>query len=521
MRKTAFLLFAFFAFLFFNARGAAVADPFDAAFTKIATEVASADIKKAFKLSDSLLAHSKNNLQRTKSMMLLADLHLRSGNIAKALGLATQAEKLAKEDKNTIWQARIAGFLSSVYQNADLNIEARKYLDIAEKINSGLEPSPRTTSVLALIHQQKAYFAVYEDKDFSLARKELQQAEKYYASLPSKPADGIFIATNDQLYGLCYFEDKDYTKAKQYYLKALDGLGTTESELKAFIYGGLGDIALATGLLPEALEQYRKSEAYATKSNNNNAKLIIYKSLSAYYSAAGDTKKALGYQQDYAALREQQVRVAKATSTQLIAELGENEKNHITTFRLLLALSGLLVIALTILIFLSYRSRKTNRLRYKQLLARLEASDSFLIERQEPGAKINGAKPEQQSIMTKESEERLVQGLETLEAKEFFLDGDVSLSSVAGKLNSNTKYLSYVVNKYKQKDFNNYVNELRVRHAIKDLRSDPSTRRYKISYLAERYGFSSHSKFTAIFRSITGITPSVFLDNLKQDESFS
>lgn len=500
----------------------AAQDPFEEVFTKIATEIASSDIKKAFKMADSLLAHSTNDFQKMKSKMLLADLNLRSGNIAKSLALATQAEELAEKEGNKVWLARIAGFLSSLYQNADLNIQARKYLSIAEKINNDLEPSPRTKVVLALVHQQKAYFAVYEDKNSEVALKELALADKYNAELPPKTSGPVFSALNYQLYGLSYANTKNYDTAEVYYQKALKELGDTESELKGFVYCGLGDIFIKKGQTEQAGEYYKKAEVYAKSSNNLNAKIIINKSLAAYYETIGDTNTALKHQQLYTELLNTQAKTAKAISTELITELNKKEKNNGKIFNILISVLVVLVIAIVILLYIGSLNRKKNRARYKQLLSDLEApanSDTQHIELAE--SETNEKKGQQQRIMTKESEERLLQGLQDLESKDFFLQGDVSLSVVASKLNTNTKYLSFIINEYKKKDFNNYVNELRVAYAIKDLRANPQSRKYKISYLAEKYGFSSHSKFAAIFKSVTDITPSVFIDNLKQDEGDS
>uniref|UniRef100_UPI003AFB1A7D helix-turn-helix domain-containing protein n=1 Tax=Elizabethkingia meningoseptica TaxID=238 RepID=UPI003AFB1A7D len=69
---------------------------------------------------------------------------------------------------------------------------------------------------------------------------------------------------------------------------------------------------------------------------------------------------------------------------------------------------------------------------------------------------------------------------------------------VASYLNTNTKYLSYMIKKYKKKDFSGYVNELRINCIIGKLNTDPVYRQYKISVLAEEAGFSSHSKFATV-----------------------
>jgi len=49
------------------------------------------------------------------------------------------------------------------------------------------------------------------------------------------------------------------------------------------------------------------------------------------------------------------------------------------------------------------------------------------------------------------------------------------------------------------------------------LYEEPKHREYKISYLAELCGFSSREVFTTIFKKETGISPSYFIDHLKND----
>lgn len=85
-------------------------------------------------------------------------------------------------------------------------------------------------------------------------------------------------------------------------------------------------------------------------------------------------------------------------------------------------------------------------------------------------------------------------------------------------LNTNTKYLSHILNVHKNKDFNTYINNLRIQYIIHKLETDKNYKKYKISYLADSSGFSSHSKFTNVFKSVTGFTPSLFLEYIEKDK---
>lgn len=121
------------------------------------------------------------------------------------------------------------------------------------------------------------------------------------------------------------------------------------------------------------------------------------------------------------------------------------------------------------------------------------------------------------SIMPKETEARILHELSKQEEAFFYLQKDISLSMLATKLQTNPKYLSHVINTDKERDFNNYINDLRIGYAIDKLHHDPVYRKYKLAYIADDCGFSSHSKFGAIFKNSTGLSPSVFISHLKKN----
>ncbi len=94
----------------------------------------------------------------------------------------------------------------------------------------------------------------------------------------------------------------------------------------------------------------------------------------------------------------------------------------------------------------------------------------------------------------------------------------MSLAVLAGQFETNTKYLSEVINKHYNVNFNTYINKLRIGFIVEKLKSDSNFMNYKISYLAETCGFSSHSSFATVFKSITGIAPITFIELLKDEK---
>jgi AraC-like DNA-binding protein len=95
----------------------------------------------------------------------------------------------------------------------------------------------------------------------------------------------------------------------------------------------------------------------------------------------------------------------------------------------------------------------------------------------------------------------------------------MSLALLASQLDTNTKYLSEVINKYKGKNFNVYINELRINYIVSKLKTNPMYLNYKVSYLADECGFSSHSSFSTVFKNCTGIKPNVFIQFLMKDRN--
>lgn len=142
--------------------------------------------------------------------------------------------------------------------------------------------------------------------------------------------------------------------------------------------------------------------------------------------------------------------------------------------------------------------------------------------KQENYSKILGkflSNDSEKRYITVEKEEAILKQIAVFEQEKSFLDKDMSLSVLAGRFGVNHRYLSYVVNKHKDRNFSTYVNELRIIHIVNCLKKDPEYLKYKISYLAEQSGFASHSRFTVTFKKVTRYSPSVFIDKLIHEQT--
>ncbi len=98
--------------------------------------------------------------------------------------------------------------------------------------------------------------------------------------------------------------------------------------------------------------------------------------------------------------------------------------------------------------------------------------------------------------------------LEVIENEKPYLDQNLNIFTLAKRLNTNSKYLSQVINHEFDKSFVHFINEYRVEEAKKVLLSNNN---YTIEAQSQMVGFKSKSAFNSAFKRHTGKTPSVFI----------
>jgi YesN/AraC family two-component response regulator len=114
-------------------------------------------------------------------------------------------------------------------------------------------------------------------------------------------------------------------------------------------------------------------------------------------------------------------------------------------------------------------------------------------------------------------EESLLKGINELEKTKDYLDPNFSINGLAKKLNTNTSYLSYIINKESNQSFKQYITGLRIEYLLKKLIEENKFRNYTIKALAEEIGYTNASAFTRAFKKYKGTTPSDFIKSLKED----
>ena len=123
------------------------------------------------------------------------------------------------------------------------------------------------------------------------------------------------------------------------------------------------------------------------------------------------------------------------------------------------------------------------------------------------------------STLTKEYLLNVIKKIEShMAERKPYLDGDLTLTSLAGQLEINPNQLSQILNEGLGENFYRLINRYRVAES-KQLLLDPAFAHYNILGIAFQAGFSTKSTFNKTFKELTGLSPSEFVKQNRPDNS--
>lgn len=387
------------------------------------------------------------------------------------LGMNEKAVELWQNAINSIEGLSDAKFLNSVFRNnmslALINLDETE--KAKDNLIEALEIYPLTSTYKTL-----SKLVLDADEDFELS-------EFYLRS-------GLSLIDNDSIIGR-----KPYINDS--YLKKLHQANIVEGY--AYHYFVLNEYDTSIGKYLEVL-------SIAEDIKRVSLRVDILKKIGHLYQKIGDTEKSARFLTKYIHL-EDSLRVIKNNSLSItmhnfISERStkvEAEKNGNTGYYILF-----MVLTLVGCVFIITFYVKSKR----AVVITNNLSDN----------------PKSQDLaLSLKTENSLLQKLDKFEASNEFLDKNMSMSRLIGLLETNVKYLRHLLKTYKNTDYNSYINELRINYILEKLKTDPVYLNYKISYLADECGFSSHSKFSANFKRVTKLSPSEFISSINQDTNKS
>jgi AraC-like DNA-binding protein len=191
-----------------------------------------------------------------------------------------------------------------------------------------------------------------------------------------------------------------------------------------------------------------------------------------------------------------------AEKQRIINSLNKEKKK--TSF-IIIGLGVLIILAIAIVI----RSIKKQRI-YKERFNKLLYDEKIVT-------KSKNKKLTNELIgVSKENIEVVLRTLNIFEIENGFLDNKITLHGLSKSLNTNSNYLSKIINFYKEKNFSSYISDLRIDYCVDKLKKDKIFRKYTIKAVAFDIGFNNTETFSKAFYKKTGIYPSYFIRELEK-----
>lgn len=180
---------------------------------------------------------------------------------------------------------------------------------------------------------------------------------------------------------------------------------------------------------------------------------------------------------------------------------------------------AVLFILVLFVLYRYYTNQRIYREKFEALMQQLEEPEVETVAE----TKIIPAENKKPDI-NPEVIANVLKQLEKFEKQKKFTQQELTLVSLASTLNTNSNYLSKIINFYRGKNYITYVNDLRIDYIVTRIKNEKRYRNYTIKALAEEAGFSTSQHFSKAFFARTGIYPSYFINELTkeyEDDAFS
>lgn len=249
-------------------------------------------------------------------------------------------------------------------------------------------------------------------------------------------------------------------------------------------------------ILPELRENYEILIKDAKKSNDTQKELYYTKSL---LKADSIINKDFTYLSS---------RIHKEYDTQNLLETKNNlehQKNwgYAVIILLIVLTSGL------VLLLIRYNLNEKNiQRKYKKLETRLQN------QKEQTKQEVKNEEPVK-PVLNETIYQDILQKLEAFEVNQDFREKGLTLSKLAKRFDSNSTYLSTVINETKNQSFNKYLAELRIGYITQKLYYDKTFLKYTVEALADECGIAARQNFSDLFQEINGIRPKDFIKQRK------
>lgn len=481
-----------------------------------AKELVYSNPDEALKITEHILKASQEPQSKAESNIIITECYLVKGDYAKAathifddINLSDEINEKTKLLLNLL-KARL---LRKVY----LDKQAEKFLNKSEQQLTNL-PSEGTQkdSLKSLIALEKISMSLSRGNNKE-AITQINSAEKKLKPFLNKNGAekvNFYLAKEMAFRNLGTYDSSAVYLNKTF--KQIDASQINNLCQKAIAYKELAQIYLQNKEFEKSEETLFIASQFAKVIDNPILLKNINKDLAIQYLAANQKIQHKTYNDKFLALASEVDLMEQETVNSLYNTLSnqrdsffENEKATYKHYYYFVLAAIALVLLIAAYFILKAEGQKK---RLKEIINYLEISRNIYTSPKKP--KKSKAK---RIAIPEETAEIILKKLKRFEGSKKFLSKDMSLAVLAGKFDTNTKYLSGVINEHYGDNFNTFINKLRINYIIEKLKTDPNYINYKISFLAEESGYSSHSSFATVFKSIVGMSPVTFIKLIQKE----
>lgn len=416
-----------------------------------------------------------------RSSYLIGKLKNRIGNYKEALHIYKEAYNYAV--KNNLREKNTVSYLNTIFSLVTAFYPLEKLDSAAFYNNLGISESVKSKNthfynyfVLSsgvVLHLQQNHTAALDSIYKSLS---------YLEEINDKPNRAVSYYYLGKIYYETGFKEKGIG-----FLKKLDTIFQEQKDI-----------------LPETIHGYEILINHYKKNNDIKNQLLYIEKMLQVDSVLDSNYRYI--QKNVALHYDTPLLVAEK---QEIINTLKKEKRY--SYMGIVALTLISVLAI-MLWLLSAARQKTYKKRFEALLRKT---------RTEKAVKKKTAYKEEDTVtdISEDIVTHILSCLDNFEQKRRYLTPDITVADLAGAFNTNAKYLSKVINVCKKKNFNTYINDLRIDYVVEKLQTDKWLRKYTIVAISGEVGFKSTQVFSKAFLKKTGIYPSYFIKALKKQQN--
>lgn len=470
----------------------------------------------AIKISEHIIKSAQDAQTRNHINFILSKSYLVKGDFNNAaIPIFRNAEDFSSLDP--IAQFRSHLVKTELFRELYLDKQAKVHLSKAQDVVSNMKAdSAVQDSLQSLIILEDIQMKIDRHENLNALETIDETSEKFKVYFDNHTNEKLKITlAKEMIYKDLSLHDSAFVYINKTNL-LFENIKQNNLYEKAIFYSELGNLYLQKNDFEKSEEILFMALKCAEVIDNPSLLMKINRDLAINYLATNQKSKYHVYNDKFLVLNNK-VELMDQKSINTVYNLITEEQSKVVldqektyqNYRNIVIIIALLILLVGGFVLVKSELRKK---RLHEIIKYLEISRAYFSQ-----IKPKKRASKNKIMIPEETERGILIKLKKFESSRKYLNRDMSLAVLAGQFETNTKYLSEIINKHYNDNFNTFINKLRINYIINKLKKDNNYINYKISFLAEECGYSSHSSFATVFKSIIGMSPATFINLIKEE----